>query len=1377
MVRMNSVLILVLLGLIVLVGVPATALHPYYEQNGDCYVLIGDGPFRATYALNNKVGGPVVAIWNLVYNGQPKDAYGITAAQEWDGFTSQKRLYIFAGRDTGWQSVTGFISRRMVPDYSLNQWPPSEIPPYIVHRYHGPPNQAPSGRGNHPQSTLDWKFGGFDYPCSKYPAATPGRPGYFEVEAGKWYHSLDHPVWSPYTYGWWAGGGGGWVHYVVRENVQEKVRQLRLHQFNVNTNTINPPGYPINIKRVKTGEQSTMDQKGECVDGCINENANMVLPGEGAPYVDVVFSSSTKKAYLYQRPPDKTTYDLTGVDGNTTIVGTPSDLTTMFLGVSSKNNLGDYLYVVGTKDINDWLAAASYPGRIGSMTDFAVSDQWWQTGGIAYAYEKSAGLIYKFVRDERTASPTAPEVIPLATDVPLPDSIGADGFGHLYMMRTELEPARPADFTKNDAYAYSQYWTDPGNGDRYYVAKFRQNAYKTVYQRDYYTKVTTKIAQRIPLGKNEFTRNFIVRATADVNDRNTWNWNGGYVQIGPSVQTDYLTKIGVINSPTPPQVVGNRNGLCDINGPMLGSSTAGIYMAQPISQPPAPGPDYFFSGVYIFQVENAPRFDANGINVGNAGRDVDSDGVIGNFVSTIEQSTLKYYWKAYKIVDAASNTVSEKLRDDELDGTYSTSSLYADNFTPGRYRVGVKVRFAYYDYDKLPPDSRKSDQASVLTGPITALNGAGVADYSYKEFTIIGASAPATVTGNCIVSGRPMDPVPPTASYTFLPDLADTTATTAFVIPELVGTYSWAFMLRDNNFPVGIQGNIAKMWLPKPVVPPSVLNYDGSTLRWRDNQIKVNWTSTLVRDGEVIVQRELPKFNTTIVADGDTRYLFPVPSQPEAYDLSCVAMRIGEVSIYVIKGTYVDSNGQIQPIWERVDNFPLVFEARGKCKVIVQDRTGPALKFVTPSEGGIATGVWQNHAALYGTTGESLVEAESPPNAADLSAMPYVAFVVADNNPFGNAPTGTYANYQDPYHHNITFPYNRDLRVRHNYSGRYGMFIHTNRVGTIPANAPAYRSSPAQNNADASYGLKQFDLRKSDFAPGGLVPWIPASQYDKALSYRLYRIALSDIRDFRPDGAPFLSFYEANNLASWTPPRFGIVVKDASQFTTASPIDPLLSSGPIVIRDNDRPNVFLQIREMKHNLTNTFPSNLKPAVLATWTYLSQNAGPEANHNGIEVWNFANNANLNTSISGAFKVNVGANITTSLSQVGTDSSQVIEVDVPVFIKAIIHDNVGTDDPAYTEFRLLDLGGGDFVPPVVGIDGELRQLFRRPTTPSQRYKVTITVRDHARGWPTNPEDPVNSAPLSDSTRNRRKLEVEMDVFDATLDVRILERTQQR
>lgn len=203
---MNKKLCLYFIILFMLIGTgvslaadDSATLHTYYEQNGDCYILIGEGSKRAVWALNNLVTGKQPQI---LYD--PYDAYGITAAQKWNASSAktEKDLFTFASNETGSTSLAGQkVPRRIVMTTSTTVHGFTTVPAHTVHRFHSEPNAGRTGKGNHPDGTINSLFGGIDYPCNTIPAAVATMPGYYWYPVGKgYYHAYDVPVWSNWTY-------------------------------------------------------------------------------------------------------------------------------------------------------------------------------------------------------------------------------------------------------------------------------------------------------------------------------------------------------------------------------------------------------------------------------------------------------------------------------------------------------------------------------------------------------------------------------------------------------------------------------------------------------------------------------------------------------------------------------------------------------------------------------------------------------------------------------------------------------------------------------------------------------------------------------------------------------------------------------------------------------------------------------------------------------------------------------------------------------------------------------------------------------------------------------------------------------------------------
>ncbi|NCB47268.1 hypothetical protein EOM81_09655, partial [bacterium] len=170
-------------------------LHEYYEQNGDCFILIGEGPKRAVWALNNLVAKSPEKLYD------PYESYGIVAAQNWNTVTNktEKDLFTFSSQETALKSIVGTRQpRAIVVNASNSIWGFNVIPDATVHRFHGAPNAGPTGRGNHHNAA--WLFG-IDYPCTVVPDAVATMPGYYWYPVGQgYYHARNMPVWSNWTY-------------------------------------------------------------------------------------------------------------------------------------------------------------------------------------------------------------------------------------------------------------------------------------------------------------------------------------------------------------------------------------------------------------------------------------------------------------------------------------------------------------------------------------------------------------------------------------------------------------------------------------------------------------------------------------------------------------------------------------------------------------------------------------------------------------------------------------------------------------------------------------------------------------------------------------------------------------------------------------------------------------------------------------------------------------------------------------------------------------------------------------------------------------------------------------------------------------------------
>jgi hypothetical protein len=1218
-----------------------------------------------------------------------------------------------------------------------------------------------------------WGIYGYDgdYPCYWMPTPDAAKPGNCLIPVGKYYHSFlrqnDYSSWIKY-YLPTAGPNDGWTHWVVREKVEAKFRKIDLYNYHVNKKI--GPTVQQAVANVNLGEKRSMDKIHECPDGCQRAQSGIPLPGSEIPYVDCVYSTRLNKAYLYRREPSNTAYTLTGVDGDSQLVGDPGNKTAKFIGISSRNSKGDYVYTIGVELINTWLKEANAPFTISQLDDVAVSDQWWLTGGIVYALDKNQKKVYKFVRDEVTNKPSIPEQIIVYDGGVVPDSVNADGFGNLYLVRTKMEPEGAAStFKPADAKSYVKQVDYVGNVT--YKAYFEQNVYKAAQKRDYYTKVFSDVPGKVLLGTNFYNRDF---KTPTPENRGTWTWIGTPTQTGVTVQTAYRTELAVINSATPPQV-GSATAITDVAGPMVSTPTG--------LQKGVPEPDGYFKDLqtYIFAVENGPYFDINGVNIGSTGKDEDGDGRIGEFPTTVKKATVKYYWKVVLTKDWSDNATTSALLDQEAANTPSTDSLLPVKLGAGEYRIGCKVVYQYYDYNKLPLGALSDAKETVLSTFQTG-KGDGISypyendkNYSWADIKIKPAKPDEFPGGWGII----MSGLPTAIGYQYRPDRVyafDKTTPQCnlneeypvgarFVVPEK--TVDWSLRLREsdyNKFGTKVVAKLGKkidrldlMASQTPPLPDDPRMVTG-TLDWMGSS-KFTWTAELKRGTEVVAGGQIIT-ETPELTLAQMRVLMPVPSQPRAYKIKVSGGRSYKYRTFFPNTRFIGGE-LITDYVETLMQKEIAILA--ECEIVITDETGPMLTFSDPIKGGTAKGFFISRDLLYATTGESLVDVEGAP----LSNPLAIEFVVADNNPMGNDAASddtTLRTYADPFHGSaVVGGIPNRCKVIHNVENRKATFHYeTKALGLVPiypgnSSTPhytQYSSDPNQSNSrPAIYYVEQFDLTSTDFNK----TWLPASAYNKGFAYRLYRLGIGKMEHFSDaaggvKGAKMVQNY-ANSSPGYQNLRYGIEWREACLLATQP-----YNIGQIIIRDNDRPNLFVKAQELKNPDFEYFcPSNVKKSSMLTWTLLDTVNSPL--FNGVENWNSKNILGFDS----IHRVNGGSPVTNGLFTQNFIAT--FETDIPVFFTASPTDNVGV--PKITRFQLTDGIGGTTDLPPNALNGSIRYLFRK----AGNYKIEAEVEDTAIGWPA---DPYAAPTVANPKVNKRTVTCEFGVTATRLDVRVIDRS---
>lgn len=1444
-----------LLCLLMTVVAFAQSLHPFYEQNGDCYLLVGEGSAKAVWALNNLTSGVPDALYD------PYEAYGLTAAQKWNFITnaSEKDLFTFAGEESALTPMTGTkVPRRIVMTATATVYGFDTVPPATVHRFHGAFNAAPTRRGNHPIGTINALFGGIDYPCSVVPDAVPGMPGFYWYPVGQgYYHAADVVAWSNWTYGTSAsnrrtlanpppvaeqynqqtdgfpptrgpwtvccagsrpGSGwirGGWVRRMIRENLFGAYRNLKLYRYRVASGAGSPTQVrPVaNVLARVTG---TMDMNGECCDGCIARVDGAAMPGVPSPHLSCVYSAIVDRSYLYRRDQGSSDFTLDGTTGEDRLVGSGADTTCKFLGISSRNESGNYVYLLGLNQINQWLSDANAPAGmlLNDLADVAVSDQWWQTGGIVYAYDASKGSVYRFVRNE-SGSNGIPDEIDVRDGDILPDKIGADGFGSLYLMRTEYDPANTSSFVPGTE---SRSYLDAvlAGGINRYRAEFKQNVYKSVYMRDYYSGVISRMPGRVLLGVNTFYRDFFA---TDLADNSTWAWVSDFGQFAPVVDANIKTELGVINSPTPPRP-GNLDAKTDNWGPLV---LGGSGFSKAI-----PGPDDALTddNDYWFMVENAPSPDANEVNIGNVGEDANGNGRIGQFPNTIQFSSVKYYWKILKTHNRFDEPDVATILDMEAEGT---SGDYLLLFPPaaGRFKVGVKVVYRYYDYTQLPVGALSNRKGDVLKPPLSdpplvAEGDVGEAGYAWANIyvktvpPIISPDDRGVIMSGIYNTGSPVDgmlakfkPGPQLLGFGCSNpgwnnincghshcDPANISLTpTRFIIDgkslvpqppaydeptEVWSTvYSgdaanWSLQLRDSNYNLnrGVD-RIASMTSDTPPEPDDAGLIPG-TLMWAGG-LSVTWSSELKRGADTIVSKQLvtssPILNLT-----QLRALFPVPSEPASYTLSVDFKRTYRYEVWQEIPRYIGGE-PTTPLRVRLPRA-VHMTIWSDAEVLVTDNTPPATHFTNPekSDGSVLQAYFATSPILYGTTGEPLWETESPP-AANPSTLVYV---VADNNPMANQAFSNSGS--DPYHSSVAGVGPR-LRVNFKPNNQLATFSYQTKFGIMPlpivegesvtaeqiSQRARYSSGSGVSKLQAAHVTNEAQFNTLTGATG---------KYCKAFSYRYYTIELRDlvhfskklqetagVWDYTGDWSENMHPEHANNSTGYRSLLYGLGWREACHtVVNALAISPQ-QDGQLIVRDNDRPNMFITARQDKYpDSVFRVPTNIKDNTLpAKWVQYATTGMGSAANNGPESWEADDNS---ASFDSGYKVLATTLVTNRLFPDGED----LEVDVPVSFDLLTSDNAG--DVATVSFELRDADDNLLVDGMFGANLPLQYVFREPG----EFTLVATVEDDAVSWPGNPQAYLPSAssdPLVAPEKNRRKLKAVFTVVATRLDFRVIER----
>jgi len=455
-----------------------------------------------------------------------------------------------------------------------------------------------------------------------------------------------------------------------------------------------------------------------CHDGCTGGYDSSEYTS--TPWLTQVVVSMSGNDYLYKRQEGENNGHLLKNGGDSvippgTVIGYRDDLDTRYLAVSSRDHQTDWVYLLGNGVIGEWMSDAGMASTGVSVDAVAVSDQWWQDGGIVYALNRSVGKVYKFRRDERYGDHGLPEEISVSA---MTDSIGTDGYGNLFYAVPEMTPADPqqfiTDYCERGGHIESISWSIMHDGMAAGLATFRQEVSKTVYRFGYVSRSVAEIG-RLVVGYNQYTRLVIIDDLLDGENPDhcpdRWVWTDTY-SLATSIDEKLPMEITSINYAVAPKVDGYRPARLDIEGP---------FQTDPVTGEIRPFPTTVWSGyqegeLYLFGAENYPvpdlnieneRFADRALNI-NSGEGPDAEGLNntslahcmacpvdnndddlisspvdfynskvsfdgspaadwkGGFPSTLDFRTLRYRWSIYQFKDRYGVDVTRDLDGDGI---------------------------------------------------------------------------------------------------------------------------------------------------------------------------------------------------------------------------------------------------------------------------------------------------------------------------------------------------------------------------------------------------------------------------------------------------------------------------------------------------------------------------------------------------------------------------------------------------------------------------------------------------------------------------------------------------------------------------------------
>jgi hypothetical protein len=552
---------------------PSFNLFSQTAQNGDVYVLIGDviknTSLRGVWALNNNT----TKIPGKLYSVPPKQVSGIKATPYGEIYTfkideqpnktpSQIKIRInwYNGNPFwGWHSKThawhtGFATN--LYDHYGHRDPTKETKITKAVPTSKPSNYIPYG----------WDKNGDGKPDSGAPSC---NSNWYLVPNGSTYHSfiVAKNTWgTDYPADRELDGKSSNPRYIIKESQTWDLTDWYLYKWTSGTGNVNK-GSVASSKEITISRQ----YKNGCHDGCTGGTSGATI--KGSSYVNYIAVNVYGDVYFYKRNKGTGNYSITfnkgALPSGSKVIGDPQHC--KYFALSTKGNHTDWVYCLNDTVIKNWLKEAGYSTGGVSIDGVAVSDQWWRDGGIIFAYNKAAGVVYMIERNENAPAGWSKIIntnqIPVGSDV---DSISSDGFGNLYYARTYYDPPSPSQlkmkFVSNGGNIVTVYWHQEPNGDWMGDVILQQKVRKEVFRYGYYSH---KVESMGAIEMGYLWYHCIAYAkTADKNNPSKW-FNVSQPQLLSNYDAKTVSRLEItaVNYATPPQVQGHIPGKIDIAGP------------------------------------------------------------------------------------------------------------------------------------------------------------------------------------------------------------------------------------------------------------------------------------------------------------------------------------------------------------------------------------------------------------------------------------------------------------------------------------------------------------------------------------------------------------------------------------------------------------------------------------------------------------------------------------------------------------------------------------------------------------------------------------------------------------------------------------------